>query len=365
MKLLLGLLVGLCVLAPVALFAGEEPVTIPMADGYGLDAKVASDGKAAADVKRVVVLVHGSGAQNMDEDLTAAAKDGAKVVVFKDLSDALVAKGFAVVRYNKRAFQALQAIKADPKFKDQAQFKAFAKDPFGYFVADVKSVADFALKRFPKAKLYLLGHSEGTYIALQAARERGGVSGVALISFSGTALECLVMEQIVYRPLALFETLDENRDGALDAKELGAQTSTAAALRAQLPVLDLDASGKLERLEFQAGNFSNLLRQPLIDPSATAYEAAHPTAAQLVKDATYPICFFQGLWDNQTPAYQTKAVELLNRNVWKKANLHFDYFEKAGHALDPRDRYEEVTFRSMPTATREKVAGQMNTMFAE
>ena len=354
------------VCAPLAARAAETALAVPMHDGFALDAKIASpDGAKDADVRRVIVLVHGSGAENMDEDLTAASKDKVKNLVFHDLSDALVAKGFTVLRYHKRNYQCQLAIKADPKFKDGPVIKALVADPYGTFVHDIRSMLDFAAGRFPKAKLYLLGHSEGTYTALQAAHERGGVAGVALIGFMLTTLDTLVVEQCVYRPLALFDALDTDRDGTLSAQELAASSPVAASLRAQLPVLDLDGNGKLERVEFMAGNFSNLLINPISSPAAQVYAGTHPTAAAILKEAAYPVCFFQGLWDNQTPAYNAKAVDLVNRQVWKKANLSFQYFEKLGHALDPRDDYGDIAFRPMDRTALAQVAARLAQQFTE
>lgn len=224
---------------------------------------------------------------------------------------------------------------------------------------------DWAGRKMPKAKLYLLGHSEGTYVGLQAVHERGGVSGVALIGLAAAPVQCLVMEQTIYRPLQLVADLDLDHDGSLDGKELAAPGGVAAALKAQLVLLDLDGDGRISILEIKAGNFSNLVLKPLIDSTVPVYEATHPTIARIVSEATYPICFFQGLLDNQTPAYQTKAFELVNKAVWKKPNLTFQYFENLGHALDPRDRYDDIEFRPMDPKARAQLADRLDRLFGE
>lgn len=336
----------------------DESFAVPMHDGFALDAKLALPaGVKAEAATRAVILVHGSGAQTMDEDLTLASKDKVPNLVFRDLSDALVAKGFAVLRYHKRAHQLSLS-----KVKDPESVKAFVKDPFGTYVSDVKSMLDAAAKRCPKAKLFLFGHSEGTYTGLQAIRERGGVAGAALLGFAAAPLEALVHEQVVLRPLGLIAEVDRDRDGVLTAAELAAPGQVQAQLKAQLAVLDLDGDGALAQSEVQAGNFSNLLLKPLFDGSVQVYEGTHPTLAKIVEEATYPIVFFHGKWDNQCPVYQVQAVDLVNRVAWKKPNLTFQYFDKLGHALDPRDRYEDVLFRPMDRKALATVADKMDTL---
>lgn len=348
--------------APVA--AAEEALAHPMRDGFALETKVAwPDGIEAPKVKRVIVLVHGSGPQSMDEDLTEVTEGQAPNLVFKDISDLLVAKGFAVVRYHKRAKQCQLAIAKDPAFKDFAGFKAYAADPFEYFIEDAREMVELATRRFPAAAPYLLGHSEGAYTGLQLLHRQPAIRGIALIGFAASGLECLVLEQFVYRPLGLFKDLDANRDEILDGAELGAPGPVAPSLKAQMAVVDLDGDGTLSRLEFQAGNYSNMILQPVIDASMILHQAKSPRLTDILQKTDRVVCFFQGLWDNQTPAYHTKAVELVNRNVWKKPDLHFRYFPEHGHALDPRKREDELVFRPMSPEARAALAEDCDRYF--
>ena len=60
--------------------------------------------------------------------------------------------------------------------------------------------------------------------------------------------------------------------------------------------------------------------------------------------------------DNQTPAYHAKAIEIVNRRGWKKRNLHFRFFAGLGHALDPRDDYDDVRYRRAAPETMKLLA---------
>jgi hypothetical protein len=189
------------------------------------------------------------------------------------------------------------------------------------------------------------------------------IKGVALIGFAVSSTETLVLEQTVYRPLSLFRRLDTNGDDRLDATELAVDDPVAATIRPQMPVIDLDADQSLSVMELQAGNLSNLLIRDMGLAVLTRQEATYPRVAEILKDARFQVIFLQGLWDNQTPAYNTKAVELTNRHVWKKDNIHFTYFPQLGHALDHRGSYDDLKFDTIDPEAKRTVAEQLQKLF--
>ncbi len=309
------------------------------------DLEYTIDYPGTKDVSRVVVLIHGSGPQDMNEDLSMVSAPGTKNLFFVDVSSALVNKGFAVIRYNKRAYQWKKTAKKDPSFVESSKFKKFAANPLKYFVEDAAAFAGLAAKTFPKAKVYLLGHSEGAYVALQVADKTPAIAGVALIGFTAQSLDISLFEQTVYRSLYSFDSLDIDKDGVLSQAELRKEDPLAKMIAAQLGILDLNKNGFVERSEYMAGNLSNIL---LDLPSMSEYrkqEALYKKPAAIIKDAPFDIAFFQGELDNQTPAYNAKAIQLLNNVLWKETSIHFRFFEGLGHALDKRTDYQDVVFR--------------------
>ena len=334
----------LCVCTTSA-FAAEKEIQVTAADGFALDGRLAYPDDAELDkLSRVIVLLHGSGPQSMDEDLTAVTRGGKSNLFFKTLSDALVAKGLSVLRYNKRSYQSQLAIKADGAFAQSESFKAYAANPLKYFIDDAAAAVAHARKLCPAAKIYLLGHSQGAAIALWLTREVENIAGVALIGFANPPLESLLLEQVVYRYLPLFDKADANRDGFLDKEEQAGPDPVKTSIRAQMSLIDQDVDGKLSRAEFMAGNYSNLLFADMLGSAYRQEEARRPRLSDIVKTLDIPVVFFQGQWDNQTPAYYAMAVQLANRAVWKKDNLSFHFFPKLGHALDPRDEYLDLQF---------------------
>ena len=303
--------------------------------------------------KAVIVLLHGSGSHSRDEDLTSVTEGQQSNLFFQGLSKALVGQGFAVLRYDKRNY-----VLASAEPQDAQAIEELKRHPGKAFIADARQALETARKRFPDQPVALLGHSEGTWVALQAAKQDGKVSAVGLIGYCGASLETLVQEQVAHRYSEYFRGFDKNEDGHLDRLEL------PESLAQQLPILDLNGDGALSYDEFQAGNLSNVLLKPIISDGWRQDEASLPTATRLVEEADTPLVFFQGQWDNQTPAYYVQAVDICERQVWKKGNKRFHYFERAGHALDPRESWEDTTYRVTPTEAFERVAKGMEEIFS-
>ncbi|MFQ5708649.1 MAG: alpha/beta fold hydrolase [bacterium] len=341
----------------------EEPFQLQCSDGFVLDGKIALPADTGLDgVKKVVILIHGSGAQSMDADLSFVTKGGKKNLFFKEVSETLSQAGFAVVRYNKRSYQTGLKKKEDPAFLNSKLFQEYAENPLKFFVDDAKDCVKFCQERFPGAEIFLLGHSQGTYVALQVAHQMPEIKGVALIGFAVSASDVLVFEQTVYRPLHWFDKLDTDNNDELDAKELEVQDAIAASLRGQMAVLDLDSDQNISRTEFKAGNFSNLIAHDLTAP-LRKQEALYPTVPEILKSASFKVAFFQGMLDNQTPAYHAKAVELIARHVWKKQNFSFTYFPGLGHVLDHRSGYYDLQFETITPQAKEKLAAALAEFF--
>ncbi|HWU44359.1 MAG TPA: alpha/beta fold hydrolase, partial [Bdellovibrio sp.] len=208
------------------------PSSIKSFDGFSLPYSLeVPEGMKKEDVKSVVVFVHGSGPNDMNEDLSdGSVPKGVQNLVFKDISDALLSQGIATVRYNKRSYEITVRLERDPKTKESQEYKNLMAHPFKYYIDDLAAVVDFAHKEFPNAKMNILGHSEGTGVAIYVASKKSFINGVCLIGFSNESTEVNLFEQIVYRSLHIFDSLDINHDGVIDSNELNANNDTAKAL---------------------------------------------------------------------------------------------------------------------------------------
>jgi pimeloyl-ACP methyl ester carboxylesterase len=332
-------------------------------EGFELPGKVTVPAKVRDDeVTRVVVLLHGSGPQDMDEDLAQMSEGWERIPFFEQLSGALVDAGFATVRFHKRSYVIRKTLEKDLLYVEDPEFLAFNEDALRYLVEDAAAVAAQARERFPAAKIYLLGHSQGTYIGLQLAGEHDWIAGVGMIGFYGSRLETLAFEQVVYRSNGLFQSMDGDGDGVATREEMVGHP-LGVQLAAELEPIDTDGDGALTRAEFMGANYSNLLVQELIPASYSRRETEYPTPASLIKELAIPLVFFSGMLDNQTPAYQTMGVEAINGISWKKDNLTFRYYDGLGHALDPRDAYDDLVFRPAAAGTLTDVAATLDQAF--
>ncbi|OGS08442.1 MAG: hypothetical protein A2270_09130 [Elusimicrobia bacterium RIFOXYA12_FULL_51_18] len=311
--------------------------------GYRLDYEI--DYPTDKNISRVVVLIHGSGPQDMKEDLSAVSAPGTKNYFFTDLAKALTSRGFAVLRYNKRMYQLYEQLKKDPAFAKTSKFKKLSRNQLNAIIKDAETFVGFAAKNFPKAKVYLLGHSEGANVSLQVADKSKFVEGVALIGFITQGRDTVIFDQIVNRPLQYFDSLDTDRNGVLTREELSGKEPVAKSISGQMAILDLNKNGFLERSEFMGGNLSNILLDASNAIEWRQEEAALKRPATIIQEAAFDISFFQGELDNQTPSYNAKAIQLANTLKWKKTNLHFRFFEGLGHALDKRTDYMDLIFK--------------------
>lgn len=346
-------LLSLCLAAPLA----AEEITIPVDDQFALPGQI---DRPDSGPRGVVVLVHGSGAHSREEELAAVTEGKQANPFFGQLSQALVAEGWAVLRYDKRNYACAQAGEVAARARAQ-----LLEDPAEALIEDARSALKVARHSLPGIPLVLLGHSEGTWVALQAAEREQGLTGVACIAYSGSPLDTLIHEQYVYRPLSQFFEVDQNKDGYVDGTEVQSDRPMARALQAQFANLDLDRDGRLSLSEMMGANVSNLYLKPIPIASWRKREAQLPQLYELVQKAETRLAFFQGEWDNQTPAYYVRGLELCENLVWKKGNKLFRYYERCGHALDPRTSWDDITYRRPEPQVLQDLARKFSHFFLQ
>ena len=133
----------------------------------------------------------------------------------------------------------------------------------------------------------------------------------------------------------------------------------AAVERIRAETGEIASATGMSLTEFRAANMVNILVHDLGYQAFRQDEATYPRPHDFLPSLTQPVAFFVGELDNQTPAYQTEAIEMANEAVWHKQNLFFDYFPGLGHRLDKRSRYEDIVFRHAEPPTLVKVAARL------
>lgn len=279
----------------------------------------------------------------MDADLTTVTTGQRPNLFFKTLGEALAQGGFSVFRYHKRPFQLAQDVSPEAAQAKADFVKSYRRNPVRFHIHDVLDAAQYARERCPKAAIYLLGHSEGTYTALQAMNESELVGGVGLIGFAQYSTDLLLFEQTVNRPLIDLRRLDVDNNDALSDAELQGNGQLAGALAAQKSVLDQNVDGQIAWQEIQAASVANLMAHDIAG-AFREEEARLPRASAIALASTKPVVFFQGMLDNQTPAYHALAVQMLASQMKRSEYLKFHFFEGLGHALDARKEFTDLQF---------------------
>jgi pimeloyl-ACP methyl ester carboxylesterase len=157
-----------------------------------------------------VVLLHGSGPNDRDQPLPATlmhdarfdSLDGAldgllrlnpPLAVFRGLAQHLASRGYAVLRYDKRSWLAVNGSSCGPRPAVDA-FTVTADD----FLADAEA-AVAALKtraEVDATRVFVVGHSEGALFALVLAARPGRVRGAVSLAGPARPIDTVVLEQV-------------------------------------------------------------------------------------------------------------------------------------------------------------------------
>lgn len=208
-------MIALAMMMAMATPAVEE-VTIPGPEGPLAGTYQSSGGKPGGPV---VVVIPGSG----PTDRNGESPLGVKAQSYKLLAEALAARGVASVRIDKRGmFGSAKAI-ADA---NAATIDGYAADALGW--------AQFAAKRAGAKCAWLLGHSEGGLVALQAAQNATGICGVILVSAAGRPIVQVMRSQFKANPANA--PILPGAMAMLDAIEAG-KTVDPATLPVPLPMI--------------------------------------------------------------------------------------------------------------------------------
>ena len=124
-----------------------------------------------------VVLVHGSGASNMDEKVM-------KLTPFRDLAEGLAERGIASLRYDKRTFvYGRKMLKVSVTVKEET-------------IEDALLAAEI-LRNDPRIdKVYINGHSMGAMLAPRIDAEGGNFAGIIMMAGTDHRLEEIVLRQL-------------------------------------------------------------------------------------------------------------------------------------------------------------------------
>jgi len=156
------------------------PITAP-----GPQGPLAGTFEDAGTGAPVVLIIPGSGPTDRDGDNPM----GITAAPYRLLADALLAKGVSSVRIDKRGMFGSKAAIPDP---NKVTIADYATDAHNW-VAAIR-------KRTGVRCVWVLGHSEGSLVALAAAQQPDGICGVISVSGAGRKLSDVIREQLRSNP---------------------------------------------------------------------------------------------------------------------------------------------------------------------
>ncbi|WP_326525781.1 alpha/beta hydrolase [Sphingomonas sp.] len=253
--------VSALMLAAVAAAPQGEQVTVPGPQGPLAGTLLPGEGRGPA-----VVIIPGSG----PTDRNGNSPLGVRASTYRLLAEALAREGVTSVRIDKRGMFGSAKAVADP---NEATMQGYAED--------ARAWAALAAKRAGARCAWLIGHSEGGLVALQAAQDARRLCGVVLVSAAGRPLGDVMREQFRANPANA--PILEPALKLLDEVEAG-RTVDPATLPAPLP--------NLFPLRVQA----YMTRVFALDP------------ATLAASARVPVVVIQGETDLQTGAADARRI---------------------------------------------------------
>ena len=302
----------------------EEPLAILTHDGLVLAAKLTRPRGRA--VRAGVVLLHGSGATDMDQtvpgEMTAT---GVEEKPLRALAWRLADEGFAVLRYNKRRVDTDRRF-IDPHLIETSSLTDLVQDAR-------RAVATLRARGLPGG-IVLVGHSEGSVIGSLVAESDPAIAGLACLAPLANNLREVLHYQLVERVETwAWQLVDTDGNGKLSRAEL------ARAPRYRVPIerLDRDGDGQVDPSELKAGlerEWQHFLAvQGATSPWLTEHFALESNVVRM-RRLTIPIQLFHGEEDAQSPLSESQALaRALADRPCGPATL--DTFPGLGHGFSP------------------------------
>ena len=258
-----------------------------------------------------LVMVHGSGASNMDEKVM-------KLTPFKDLAEGLAAHGIATLRYDKRSFA--HGRKLLKRYGSELTVKEEVIDDALLAVQMLKSDP-----RVDPRRVHVLGHSMGAMLAPRIDAEGAGARGLIMMAGTPYRLEDIVLRQLKQggasaSPLRLIARLEDRIfsgkfDGLYDLddetakrkrfaggttlyyfKEMGRRTAADYLLESDKPVLIM-----------QGGKDFQVLAQDDFAQFQRLLVGRENTSYKLYPELNH--CFVEGLYDDILKASKEYGTE--------------------------------------------------------
>lgn len=319
-----------------------------------------------------VILIHGSSPMDMDGTVFGIGANGQPVKlssIFKDISDFLSAKGFAVLRYNKHYVSG----------PGQADFQSFyTKLDLQQMLKDAETALEAAKanSQVDKDKIYLYGWSEGSTVAAALAAKHPELAGLVLQTPVALSWRELFVYQIEQVGLPYLKTLAQDGkvtdstlvaarqgSGGLVAKGILNYTADPQAFQqgklAINPILDINKNGALdlasELTPEVLGRILDIGFSPQGFFSIYAPGRALPTVSEQAPSLRVPVLILQGLNDANVPPEGAQRLEAALKTAGN-SNVTLKLYPGLGHSLGVASSLIDDNFHPIQTAPLQDLA---------
>lgn len=170
----------------------------------------------------LVILVPGSGANGPEEMMPASITgDGKDHSIFGSFSAGLQAGHVATLAIGKPGIEFFKSWDPKDRFYDSALYQGLGWQDLINNLSDAVEYAK-ALPCIDAKRITVLGHSEGTQVAVDFANQRpSAVTNLILVGFSGESLATTADWQFYRRPIDawLKPDVDQDHDGFISQEE--------------------------------------------------------------------------------------------------------------------------------------------------
>lgn len=283
---------------------GDEPVLIPAA-GFNLGATLTKpQGTSLPARLPAVVLLGGSNVNDRDGYV-------AGIPVLGQLAGAMANAGFLTIRYDKRGYGQSGGRAESATLTDTAE--------------DARVVVRWLSQRKdvdPK-RIAIVGHSEGAWVGLLAARDRRVAAVVAIAAAGSTGAE-LVLEQQRHALEQLKTSPEERQEKIALQQKIQSAVLSGTGWEGVPPAL---------RRQADTPYFQSLLA---FDP------------AKVVDDVRQPILFVHGDLDRQVPVDHAERIAAMARTTGKSKSVELVTVRGVNHLLVPATTGEISEYASLP-----------------
>jgi pimeloyl-ACP methyl ester carboxylesterase len=281
----------------------------------------------------VVILVPGSGPSGPKEwipaSLTTDEKDAS---IFDPIAAALNQAGVQTLQLGKPGVEDLPQWDLSKLFYDKG---LYASLHWSDLVSNLKDGVAFVRNQatVDPHRIFILGHSEGTQVAVDYAKSDSSIAGLILLGYSGEDMATTMDWQLFRRGIEDFVAtdVDSDHDGFVTPAEAMQWEEFSWNWQPGENPVSISAIEKVLRNDPRLrGAYHQMENSPLYSNGIWNRGPIYQSTASLSQD----IYIFTGALDEQTPPLQALQAEKECKRL-QKVNCHVSIVPGLGHGFSP------------------------------